>query len=93
VPPTRSLEGRVRRRWPTRPDGGGNPRLRGLMQRINEDATMETEVDEKKRVYATEEESKGESEKEMVKETGWRSKSATLTMNLDGKCERVGGGD
>jgi hypothetical protein len=63
------------------------------MQRTNEEETAETEGDEKKRVYAIDEESRGESEKGMAKETERRSKSAAPTMNLDRKCERVGGGD
>jgi hypothetical protein len=54
---------------------------------------METEGDEKKRVYAADEESRGESEKEMAKETGRRSKPAAPMMNLDRNCERVSGGD
>jgi hypothetical protein len=63
------------------------------MQRTNEEATAETEGDEKKRVYAADEESRWESEKEMAEETGWWSKSAAPTMNLDGKCERIDRGD
>jgi hypothetical protein len=37
--------------------------------------------------------SKGESEKEMAEETGRRRRSAVAMTDLEGKCERVGGGD
>jgi hypothetical protein len=83
----------VRRGWPRRPDGIGNRWLWRRIQRTNEDATAETEGDEEKRVSVSDEESRGESEKEMAKETGRRRKPAAPTMNLDEKCERVGEGD
>jgi hypothetical protein len=83
----------VRRGWPRRPDGVGNRWRWWWIQRTNEDATAETEGDQEKRVSVSDEESRGESEKEMAEETGRRRKPVVPTMNLDEKCERVGEGD